>query len=361
MEHTAMDTDGYQFDSHKLMYHISRVNEWLNGNLIYPIYIEISPSGTCNHRCTFCAFDFMEYQKRYIDTKVLKASISEMAEKGVKSIMYAGEGEPFLHPDMADIAKHTKESGIDVAITSNGVLMTPAVSDKTLEYLEWIKVSINAGKDSTYSKIHNTNKKDFDKVIKNMSYAANIKNKKNLQCVLGMQCLLLPENFKEIGLLAQIAKDIGMDYLVVKPFSQNPLSKSTQYKDIQYNSYMGLYEELSGYNSESFKIIFREYTMKKWDQKERCYQRCLALPFWTYIDAGGSIWGCAVFLNKDKFLYGNLYEQTFEDIWLRNKQKKEKWLEENWDVSKCRVNCRMDEINRYLWKLKHPAKHVNFI
>jgi len=25
------------------------------------------------------------------------------------------------------------------------------------------------------------------------------------------------------------------------------------------------------------------------------------------------------------------------------------------------VGCRMDEINRYLWELKHPHPHVNFV
>ncbi|HAB51888.1 MAG TPA: radical SAM protein, partial [Ignavibacteriales bacterium] len=50
--------DKYRIDSHKLMYHVSRINDWLEGKIIYPIYAEISPSGACNHRCTYCALDF---------------------------------------------------------------------------------------------------------------------------------------------------------------------------------------------------------------------------------------------------------------------------------------------------------------
>ena len=54
--------DTYGIDSHKLHYHPDRVARWMEGANTYPIYMEISPSGTCNHRCVFCALDFMEYQ-----------------------------------------------------------------------------------------------------------------------------------------------------------------------------------------------------------------------------------------------------------------------------------------------------------
>ena len=39
--------------------------------------------------------------------------------------------------------------------------------------------------------------------------------------------------------------------------------------------------------------------MQKWDGGERDYERCMALPFWSYIDAGGNVtfssdtWGVA--------------------------------------------------------------------
>jgi hypothetical protein len=30
-------------------------------------------------------------------------------------------------------------------------------------------------------------------------------------------------------------------------------------------------------------------------------------------------------------------------------------------ADQCRVNCRMDKINAFLWELKHPPAHANFI
>ena len=93
--------DKYRIDSHKLIYHVDRVNDWLGGENIYPLYLEISPIGACNHRCIYCALDFMEYQPRFLNRNTLKDRLSEMGSLGIKSIMYAGEGEPFLHKDIS--------------------------------------------------------------------------------------------------------------------------------------------------------------------------------------------------------------------------------------------------------------------
>lgn len=354
--------DKYRIDSHKLIYHVKRVSDWQQGKLIYPIYMEISPSGACNHRCTYCALDFMEYQKRYLDTALLKERLSEMGRLGLKSVMYAGEGEPFLHKDMSDIILHTKQSGIDVALTTNGVLMKEDVSEAILSSTEWIKVSINGATRETYAKIHQSREADFDAVIKNMAYAAKYREKAGATCALGMQLLLIPENSHEVLMLAELARDIGMDYLVIKPYSQHPLSKTEKYKDIKYDEYASLAEDLKKYNTERFSAIFRSNAMKKWDRSERDYQCCMALPFWSYMDAGGDIWGCSLYLGDERFHYGNIYKNTFQEIWEGEKRKKSlEWVEKSLDVSQCRVNCRMDEVNRYLWELKEPPIHVNFI
>ncbi|MFC1783274.1 radical SAM protein, partial [Planctomycetota bacterium] len=327
-----------------------------------PIYMEISPSGTCNHRCSYCALDFMEYQKRFLDTGMLKERLSEMGRLGLKSIMYAGEGEPLLHKDLAEMVSHTRESGIDAALTTNGVLLERKLAEQVLGKVEWIKVSINGATAETYAKIHRCRESDFDRVIENMRCAARIRREKRYSCALGMQLLLLPENHGEAAALAELAREVGMDYLVIKPYSQHPLSKTQKYKNITYSDYMYLADKLARYNSESFSVIFRVRTMKKWDRNEHDYQRCRALPFWSYIDAGGNVWGCSVYMNDERFRYGNIYENTFEEIWQSEKRRQSReWVERKLDVSQCRINCRMDEINRYLEGIKVLPSHVNFI
>jgi len=350
-----------------LMYHVDRLKDWLQGGNICPIYVEISPSGACNHRCVYCALDFMEYQPRLLEAPLLKKRLTEMGRAGVKSIMYAGEGEPLLHKGIGDIIRHTHSCGIDVAITSNAVLFTPELAEKTLAHITWFKVSINAATPQTYARIHRTNPADFQRVMRNMAYAAGVRRKKKYPCALGMQLILLPENYREVQLLAKQARDIGMDYLVVKPYSQHLSSKTMRYKNIKYEKYLPLAAKLARFNTKDFNVIFRVHAMKKWDQAQRTYRHCLALPFWMHIDAGGNAWACSTYLKNDnpaqnRFFIGNIYEDTFRKI-LEGPRRRllVHWAAEKLDTCRCRVNCRMDEVNRYLWDLTHPPEHVNFI
>lgn len=354
--------DEFRIDSHKLIFHPRRVAGWQAGEDVYPLYAEISPSGACNHRCTFCALDYMEYQARFLRTDVLKERLTELGKLGLRSVMYGGEGEPFLHKDIGDIIVHTKRSGIDVGITTNGVLLSTKLAEQILGSTSWIKVSLNAGCAETYSKVHRTKAADFDKVFENLAEALRIRQETGATCTLGVQTLLLPENANEVELLAAKARDTGLRYVVVKPYSQHLKSRTETYKDVDYSAFMHLKDKLGRFNSSTFSVIFREQTMKKMKRTVRGYERCLALPFWSYIDSGGNVWGCSAYLGDDRFRYGNINEQTFEQIWKGELRRKNLALvAQQLDPEECRMNCRMDEINLYLWELSHPKDHVNFI
>jgi GTP 3',8-cyclase len=354
--------DKFGIDSHKLLYHVRRVDDWMHGRPVYPIYLEISPSGMCNHRCVFCAYDFVGYKPDFIRTLPLKKQLVEMGKLGVKSILYSGEGEPLLHKDISEIITHTKRCGIDAALATNGVLLRKGLVDSMLGSLTWIKISINAGTPQTYSLIHRTERRDFNRVLENVSYAVKLKDQRKYKCAIGMQLLLLPENYREIGRLVKISRDAGVDYLVVKPYSQHPLSLTRKYKDISYRKFMEESRKLEAGNDRRFSVIFRLETMKKWDEHKRPYGQCSAFSFWAHIDSRGDVWGCPMYLGKEKFKYGNIYTQSFKQIWNSSKRKKLlKWVETEMNINHCRINCRMDEINRFLWGLKHPPAHVNFI
>ena len=361
----------FGIDGHKLSFHPERVSQWLLGNdnwdkaqKIYPIYVEISPSALCNHSCSFCGLDFTPQNKAlFLKTSVLKDRISEMADLGIKSIMFAGEGEPLLHKDMAEITVHTKKSGIDVAFTTNGTCLAEKFCEAAISSIEWIKVSINAGTPETYVKVHNAPESHFRLVLKNIARAVKIRDEQNSSCVVGVQAILLPENKGEMEILAKSVRDVGCNYLVVKPYSQHPQSTTKKYQGVSYqkDEMKNLEEALSMLNGNNFRIIFRSQTMER-ISKERTYSTCCSTPFfWGYISSMGDVYSCSVFLGDERFLLGNIYKQSFQEIWEGDKRRKNWKLMKNFDASNCRNGCRMDACNRYLYLIKNPPPHANFI
>ena len=72
-------------DDSKLLWHLDRVNQWEHGKLIPPIYVEISPTNTCNQNCIFCGLDFAKGHNQ-LDTRTLNKAIAQMSIFGIKSI-----------------------------------------------------------------------------------------------------------------------------------------------------------------------------------------------------------------------------------------------------------------------------------
>lgn len=361
--------DKYSIDGHKMQYHIERTKAWLDAKTeeeklgIAPIYVEISPVGHCNHRCTFCAVDYIGYKSNTLPVETLKRCISDMAIQGVRSIMFAGEGEPLLHPKLAEIINYTKEVGIDVGITTNGTMLTQKFIQECLPAISWIKVSLNAGDRDTYAKIHQTKVEDFDKVWRNLAAACIHKDLVGASTVIGIQMVLLPENIDTVEDAVIDAKHCGLNYVVVKPYSQHLKSLTRLYEGIKYGSAISMAAELSQHNSKDFEVVTRYIAMQAHDSEDRGYSKCYSTPyFWAYIMATGDVYGCSAYLLDERFKYGNILEQSFSEVWRGDRRRVAiGFVENQLDISECRKNCRMDKVNKYLWDIKNPNEHANFI
>jgi radical SAM protein with 4Fe4S-binding SPASM domain len=351
--------DNIRMDSHKLIYHPETVSRWLNGENIYPIEIEIGPSGACNHRCVFCAVDYIGYQPNFLDKDIILRDVGHMSKKGLKSVICSGEGEPLLNKDMPDIANGIKKCGVDVAMSSNGALFTREKANDCLGAFTWIRFSVASMEEKSYDAIQRGKAGDLERVKRNLSDAVSIKKDKNLKTTLGVQCLLMPDNMAQLPSMARQLREIGVDYLTVKPYSQHLHSENTF--SIDYEAMLELEQELKQYITDDFSVYFRANAMKKMHH-EKCYKQCYGLPFMTHIDAKGNVWPCVAHIGTEEFCYGNIYEQTFEEIWEGKKRQEINDRLNRLDINKvCREACRLDEINKYLDELKHPGEHVNFI
>ncbi|HCI04393.1 TPA: radical SAM protein [Patescibacteria group bacterium] len=359
--------------SEKILFHPEWLSIWKTSPYYaFPIYMEISPVGYCNHRCKFCAFDYLGYGKDKLDKNIIIERIGEMARMGVKAIQFAGEGEPLLHPDLAEIMINTRKCGAEISMLTNGVAMSSRFIEQALGSITWFQTSIDAGKKESYAKIHGTRSDDFQKVTNNLKYAVSYRNKHMLDCEIGAQMLLIPENYMEAVELAKILVDIGVDYFTLKPYSHHPLSA---HNDIIsgnnfYQKIIEVENEIKNVVSGLIEVDFRKTAMKE-IESTRTYERCYSTPTaWGYLTSKGDLYSCSAYLGDERFLLGNIYQESFKRIWYGERRKEHLLCMEGFDVEKnCRRVCRMNRTNETLYELRQGKKiipvekpgRVNFI
>lgn len=356
--------DRFAIDGHKLFWHLDRVAEWQKNRLIAPIYVEISPVSYCNHRCIFCGLDFAHDERLTLDADILMLRIEEMGILGVKSVMFAGEGEPLLHPRIVEIVAHTKRCGIDVSITTNGMAGNAGVWEDLLPSLTWLRFSIDAATPETYATVHGTSPACFERTITSLKEAVKIKNEQNLAVTIGAQYLMIQQNLADTEAALRLYSDIGVDYLSFKPYSEHPqmLNKS----GFTYSSAMidAIEETVRAFvGTANTAVIFRKAATEAYSDGIQRFTSCCALPFWGYVSSKGDFYTCSVYLNDDRFTVGNLYSETMEMILFGEKRKQSiAFAEQELEIGhECRVNCRMARINEFLDFLNSKPDHVNFI
>lgn len=354
--------DRFMMDGHKLYWHMDRLADWKNNRLIDPIYLEVSPVSYCNHQCIFCALDFAMHQKFKLDSNIFSRKLKEMKGR-VKSIMFAGEGEPLLHDDLPRFIQETQKNKMDAAITTNGSLGNYSLWKELLPYLEWLRFSFDGGSSETYARVHQVDEKEFYKTLESIEEAVRVKRDRKLQTSIGIQYLLLDENWMDAEKAIRLFSGMGLDYLSFKPYSHHPQmlkNKDYVYDEDKINDLINI---ISKYRkSGNCEIILRAEAFKNYMMKQRNYQHCYALPFWGYITSSGEFYTCSVFMKQKEFLAGNIHNQTMKEIFdgLERKQSIE-FGEKELDISRCRVNCRMGRINEFLEFLQSPPEHINFI
>jgi len=352
----------FLFDSHKLMYHCDRVGDFTRTGDCYPLYLEISPVGSCNHRCIFCAYDFIGHPNRKLETGRLMRFIDEIKQAGVRSVLYAGEGEPLLHADISKIIRHTKQSGIDVGLFTNGHLLHEKLAREITPSLTFIRFSFNAGNRQTYAAIHQVKEDSFDAVVGNIASVAFLKRKKKLAVDIGIQFVLLPENADSLLVAVKTIRKTGADYFVIKPFVHQSNQQSYRpKKDFGGRPVSALLDTAERLSGPHFKVIARKASFDAYGKRN--YRHCCGTSFISVLNSAGDVATCLPYWDKKKFVFGNIYASSFKDLWNSARRKRiKKYLETTLDVRKCPPNCRPHAINDFLWEITHPGvKHVNFI
>lgn len=344
-------------DSHKLGYHPHRVGLWEATGFCFPLHIEVGITNKCNHHCVQCTLDWINHKNDSLDSDVFIKTLEDAKLIGVKSIYFAGEGEPTLHKDLPLFVKTAYDLGMKVALSTNGSYLSTL--EKTLPYLSWLRFSIDAGTGKTYAKIHRVSGIEFSQVLENVSKCVKIVKENNYQVQIGIQTLLMPENINEIEKLAKTVKRIGVHNFQVKPTHCHPKS-SYQIVSYQYLQ-EDLEKNLAELNDENFTTIVRVKSLERLDQK-RTYKECHAFHFYCLIDACGNVTPCNIFYGDKELIFGNINQNSLYSIWKSSRKIKVINRITELQHFNCKeYRCRQDVMNRYLQRVKYPELNDEFI
>lgn len=348
-----------QLEGHKLQYHPDRIADFLANRPVWPIYAEISPVSTCNHRCRFCNFNYLGHAaKRFPEGRMISL-MDEFAQAGVKAVVFAGSGEPSLHPDTFSAMRRAKELGIDAAMSTNGAILRTGQIEAMADLLTWVRFSINGGDPGSYALAQGAPPGDLDKALKALSDLVVRKRRVGSSITIGGQCVLIPENRDSIIDLARQLKQRGADYFSLKhyyPHECNSYQPDMSFRTPEYLS--ALRHAADELSDDNFRFFVRN---EECLEQKRPYTICLGLPFIIYVREDGRLYTCFSHQDDGETSCGSLLDTDFSTLW--GSVHKEIALAKlnQYDKNKCQANCRHHQINLWLQQLANLPAHMNFI
>jgi MoaA/NifB/PqqE/SkfB family radical SAM enzyme len=304
-------------DSHKLSYHYERIQAWENDERIAPVCVDMALTRACGAMCSFCYAMVQEPQERAnIKTKEALNLLDDFKEVGVKAVSLISDGESTLSKAYVPFIQHAANIGIDVGNATNGWEWEPEKIDQVLPHLKWVRFTVAAGKAESYSKIMFKSSEHtpvYDRAMKHIKYAVDLKKKLNLKVTLGIQMVLLPEFKDEILSFAKLAVDLGVDYGVIKHCSDDEFGTL----GVDYSKYEDMYQllkESEQMSNENTKIIVKWSKIK--DKGLPSYNRFYGPQFLLQISGSGLVAPSGMFFNArySKLHMGNFADERFKDI-----------------------------------------------
>ena len=304
-------------DSHKVSYHYDRVEAWENGEKIAPVSVDMALTRACGAMCSFCYAMVQEPQERAnIKTTEALNLLDDFAEIGIKAVSLVSDGESTLSKAYVPFIQHASNIGIDVGNATNGWEFEKEKVDQILPHMTWIRFTVGAGTPEGYAKIMFKSKDHtevFDRAMKNIKYAVELKRKKKLDVTLGIQMVLMPEFKDEIIPFAKLAVDLGVDYGVIKHCSDDELGTL----GIDYSKYEAMYPlitQAENMSNDKTKIIAKWSKIK--DEGVSSYNRLYGPQFLLQLSGTGLVAPSGQFFNArySKLHIGNFTEERFKDI-----------------------------------------------
>jgi MoaA/NifB/PqqE/SkfB family radical SAM enzyme len=292
-----------------------------------PIQAFFEVSARCNLRCTMCAIN---YDTRYRSssgrppylTPDLFARLRPIFPSLHRAFLF-GLGEPLLNPHLVDYIAELSDHGVEVAFTTNATLIDEEKADEIARAgVSRVTVSIDGARAETYDAIRVG--ATFDRVMRGIRALAEAGRRYGTHTV-SFSFVAMKSNLDDIPLLVDLCAEVGATGVHVEPLLAQV--GKTELDEHYERENLGLVDaavvretfdaaaERAVSHGVRFSSLFTS-VRDHFDYVKRVSSLndgwlCGAPWSMIWVTSAGEVRTCC--LNDTSF--GNLYEQTFDEIW----------------------------------------------
>lgn len=344
---------------YKIIHHPEKIEEMRSGKNIFPIQVEIHPTLICNHRCVKCITDVIHitgYEKFPVthDDQVkipldrMLGFLNEFKAMGVKTLTFSGGGDPLLYPEIDKVMARAHALGLEYGIITNLAMPLNEGKLKAIRQASWVRVSLDAATESSYEILHQTPKGHFDLVIENMRKLAG-------HTFVGINYLVQDENYKDIVKGAELARDLGVNYIRFAPIFDDSFGEC--YKP-HWDEIASLMDQATQLSNETLTVFAFKKRFQDLFVNDKSYDRCYIQELHPVLGADMKIYTCCNFPYVKDFVVTEIGKRSFQEAWLSEERLNyvKKFDPKKWP------SCWYNQQNKFMnYLLADNPQHAKFV
>lgn len=351
----------------KVFAHLDRMAAWQRGGKPAPVTIEWDLSNRCVLGCTYggaiCHFahthtrgPWMSRDRRlpmlYEGTgdqahpDLVFRVLDEMAETGVRGIVWTGGGEPTTHPRWMEFVETAADRGIEQGMYTLGGLLTPKTGALLASKATWVVVSLDCATAIDYHTSKGVPLERFE------AACDGVRSLVGHRATVGVSFMLHEDNWRKAPAMLELSRSLGASYTTFRPaIAEGPTTSLVGVQRDWITEALPLLDSLSQEaDVECDPPRFAAYR----DWTGRSYETCHGIKFNATVTPDGRVWVCPQRRGLDGSMLGDLRNESFADIWAKHPGQ---WTE----LADCRVMCRLHLLNTVLDSVYAPKRHEAFV